>query len=204
VDLRRAKLEIGAVILTGAVFLVFENVLHWKLQFLIPCTILWTGYLAWRLVRDRSQAREWGLRRDTLPRASLECLVIAVAGALVLLSYRLARGCRPLPLSIVVLLAVYPVWGFIQQFVVQALVAGNLEKLGAPRAAVVAVAAALFGLAHLPDLPLVGLCAAAGVAWTIVYLRTRNLVPLAITHAWLGALAYHWVLERDPWREMFR
>jgi hypothetical protein len=204
VDVRRAKLEIAAVILTGAVFLVFENVLHWKLQFLVPCTLLWTGYLAWRLAHDRSQAREWGLRRDTLARATLECLVIAVAMAAVLLSYRLARGWRPLPLSILVLFALYPVWGFIQQFVVQALVAGNLERLGAPRAAVVAVAAALYGLAHLPDLPLVGLCAAAGVAWTIVFLRTRNLVPLAIMHGWLGAIAYHWVLERDPWREMFR
>lgn len=199
----RARLEIAAVVLTGAVFLVFENVLHLKLHFLIPCTLAWTAYIVWRLARDRAQAREWGMRTDTLKRASIECFAFAGVAASGILVYRLARGWQPLPVTALVLFAVYPVWGFIQQFIVQALIAGNLEKLGAPRAAIVAVAAVLFGLAHLPDLPLVALCAVAGVGWSVLFLRTRNLWPLALSHAWLGALTYYWVLERDPWREMF-
>jgi membrane protease YdiL (CAAX protease family) len=96
------------------------------------------------------------------------------------------------------------VWSFLQQFVLQALIASNLEKLGWARAAVVPVAALLFGVAHLPDWPLAALCAVAGVAWTAIYLRSRHLPLLALTHAWLGALAFYWVLQRDPWGEMFR
>jgi uncharacterized protein len=101
------------------------------------------------------------------------------------------------------LFLLYPVWSFIQQFVLQALVASNLERLGLARAAVVPIAAALFGLAHLPDWPLAALCAVVGLAWTALYLRWRQLPLLALTHAWLGALAYYWVLQRDPWGEMF-
>jgi membrane protease YdiL (CAAX protease family) len=70
-------------------------------------------------------------------------------------------------------------------------------------AAIVPASAVLFGLAHWPDWPLVALCAGAGAVWTIIHLRYRNLVPLAVTHAWLGTLTYYWILERDPWRELF-
>ena len=94
-------------------------------------------------------------------------------------------------------------WAFVQQFTVQALIASNLDALGWRRPATIAASAILFGLAHVPDWTLSGLCAAAGLAWTAVFLRTRNLVPIALTHAWIGTLLYYWLLERDPWLEMF-
>ena len=102
-----------------------------------------------------------------------------------------------------IIFLIYPGWSFLQQFVLQALIASNLEKLGWARAAIVPIAALLFGVAHLPDWPLAALCAVAGVAWTAIYLRSRHLPLLALTHAWLGALAFYWVLQRDPWGEMF-
>jgi membrane protease YdiL (CAAX protease family) len=52
-------------------------------------------------------------------------------------------------------------------------------------------------------LALVALCALAGVAWTILYLRRPNLWVLAASHAVLGTLAYYWLLERDPWAQFF-
>lgn len=200
---RRAAGEIAAVLATGGLFLVFENVLHLKLHFLIPCTLLWTAYLGIRIAKDRSLLATWGIRLDNLRSAAPPVAAFFAAAAAGLVAWRLARGWQPLPTSAIVVFALYPIWAFIQQFVVQALVATNLERLGLGRAAVVPVAAALFGLAHLPDWPLVGLCAGAGVAWTILFLRGRNLLVLSLSHAWLGALAYYWVLERNPWLEMF-
>ena len=49
-----------------------------------------------------------------------------------------------------------------------------------------------------PDWPLAGLCMAAGAVWTLLYLRTPNLIPLAFMHGWLGGMAYYWVLGREP------
>ena len=200
---RRAAGELVAGLLTGIVFLVFENLLHLKIPYLVACTILWTAYVARRWRKEPAVAREWGLRRDTLKAATALCGAFFVAALAAMIAYRLIAGWRPLPAASIIVFAIYPAWSLIQQFVLQALVTANLERLSLPRAAIVPVAAALFGLAHFPDWPLMGLCAGAGLAWTFIFLRARNLVPLAFTHAWLGTLVYYWVLERDPWLEMF-
>jgi len=200
---RRAIAELGAMLATGALFLVFENVLHLKLQFLIPCTILWIAYIVRRLVRDRTLAARWGLRLDNLSSAAPPILAAFAAGLFVLTGWHLLVGGGAMTRGAWIIFLVYPVWSFIQQFVLQALVASNLEKLGWTRGAIIPVAAVLFGMAHLPDVPLAALCAVAGVAWTAIYLRSRHLPLLALTHAWLGALAFYWVLQRDPWGEMF-
>lgn len=171
--------------------------------FLLPCFVLWTAYILFRLVREPGLAERWGMRKDNLGKASLAVLPVLAALAIGMLGYRLLRGWRPLPAEAAWLFLVYPLWGLIQQFVVQALVAANLEALGVRRLFVVPVAAALFGLAHVPDWALSALCAGAGLVWTALFFRTRNLFPLAVSHGWLGALVYYWVLERNPWAEMF-
>src|SRR5262245_8467866 len=199
---RRSIGEIAAVILTGAVFLVFENVLHLKLPFLIACVAGWSVYVGLRLAADRRVLRDWGFRRDTLAGSATACAIFFAAAAVAMLAWRLWKGWIPLPPSMALLLLVYPAWGLMQQFFIQSLVAGNLERLGTPRALTIPVAAVLFGLAHAPDVPLMALCAGAGLAWTPIYLRWPHLLPLSLSHAWLGTLAYVMILERNPWLEM--
>lgn len=202
-DRRRALGEILAVLLTGVLFLLFENVLHLKLPFLVPCVVVWTAYLVHRMAKDRTVAAEWGIRFDNLKSAAPPILGVFAAGIAALYAGHVAFGGRAIPRDAWILFLLYPVWSFLQQFVLQALLASNLERLGLARAAVVPVAALLFGAAHLPDWPLAALCGVAGIAWTAIYLRWRHLPLLALSHAWLGALAYYWVLGRDPWGEMF-
>jgi len=199
---RRAVLEIAAVIATGGIYLVFENILHLKLEFLVVCLVGWGTYAALRMARDPAARRDWGLRLDTLAPSAMACGIFyfVVAGAI--LGWRVWKGWIPIPPSTALLFVVYPVWGLCQQFVVQALIAGNLDRLGAPRAAIIPIAAILFGLAHAPDVPLMALCAGAGLVWTSIFLRFPNLLPISLTHAWLGSLAYLMILERNPWAEM--
>jgi hypothetical protein len=135
--------------------------------------------------------------------ASKSCLLFLVVGARLLFGYRVLLGWRPLSQEAFLLFLLYPIWAFIQQFVVQALVAVNLERLGFRRAVVIPASATLFGIVHMPDWPLVLLCTIAGLFWTHLFLCRRSLYPLAVTHAWLGVLTYYWVLERDPWLELF-
>jgi membrane protease YdiL (CAAX protease family) len=70
-----------------------------------------------------------------------------------------------------------------------------------PTWVVVAIAAALFGAIHLPDLPLTAATTALGAILTPIYLRWRNVWPLGVGHGLLGALFYVEVLGRDPWAE---
>ena len=203
-SVKRPVLEIVFVILTGALFVGVEIfLLPFKMPFLLLCVVGWGAYLVFRMKREPEAARRWGLRTDNLKSASLNALIFLIVVGAGILIYRLAMGWVPLPLSALVVLAVYPLWGFIQQFVVQGLIARNLEELGARRVIIVPVAALLFGLAHYPDWPLMALCAGAGLVWTALYFRRPNLIPLAFLHAWLGTLAYYWIFERDPWLEMF-
>jgi hypothetical protein len=199
---RRAIGEITAVIATGAVYLIFENVLRLKLPFVVACVAGWCAYVGWRAARTRGVWREWGFRIDTLAGSALACSAFVAAAAAAILAWRAWRGWLPLPPSTLALFLVYPVWGLMQQYFIQSLVAGNLQRLGAPRGVIIPVSAVLFGLAHAPDVPLMALCAGAGLAWTPIYLRFPNLVPISLTHAWLGTLTYLLVLERNPWREM--
>jgi len=198
---RRAIGEIAAVISTGAVYLVFENALNLKLPFLVVCVLGW-GIYAGRRLRDPQTRRDWGIRSDTLAPSAIACGIFygVVAGAI--LAWRAWKGWIEIPPSTAIVFLVYPVWGLCQQFFVQSLVAGNLDRIGVPRLAIVPVAAILFGLAHWPDWELMGLCAGAGLAWTSIFLRFPNLIPIALTHAWLGTLTYLMVLERNPLREM--
>lgn len=198
---RRARGELAAILATGLLFLVFENVLHRKVEFLIPSALLWTAYAGRRLQRERGLASQWGLRVDNLASAAPPLLAFFGAGVFSLAAWHAAAGGPGVPGDAWILFLLYPLWSFVQQFVLQALVASNLECLGLPRPRVVSVSAALFGIAHLPDWPLALLCAGAGLVWTSLYLRRRHLPLLALTHAWLGALAFFWILHRNPWDE---
>jgi len=202
--MRRAAGEIAATVATGGLYLFFENVVGLKLPFLALCALCWTGYLLRRFAREPGILAAWGIRRDNLARAALLCLPFFALLALLLTGYRLALGWRTPPATSLWIFGLYPLWAFLQQFALQALVASNLDRLGLKRWGTAAVTAVLFGLAHAPDWPLAALCAGAGFLWACLFLRERNILPLALSHAWLGTLTYYWVLERDPWREFFQ
>jgi hypothetical protein len=104
------------------------------------------------------------------------------------------------------LLLLYPIWGLIQQFLIQALVVGNLSRSSGALASgwvVTAISAVLFGMVHLPEMRLTIATLLLGLAFTPIYLKWRNLWPLGIYHGWLGVFFYFWILRRDPWLEVF-
>ncbi len=69
--------------------------------------------------------------------------------------------------------------------------------------AVVPVSAAAFGAVHVPNWPLAGATTVMGGAFAPLYLRDRTVLPLGVAHGALGALFYVWVLDRDPYAEIF-
>lgn len=80
----------------------------------------------------------------------------------------------------------YIVWAGVQQFLLQCFFLSRLLRvLPAPRQAAFA-AAGLFALAHIPNPVLVVLTVVWGSVACLVFLRYRNLFPLAIAHAILG------------------
>ena len=198
---RRARCELFAVAATGALQVFFEEVLHLKPAFMAVAGIGWTAYIAHRIRTDSSVRVEWGAiapRRDDWKTPGL----LTLAATIGLVGVGLALGhdlWNPHFLPIVLL---YSIWGLIQQFFVQAMIARNLRLVGFTVATTLIVTAVGFGLAHWPDMILMPATAILAFMFCPVYLRRRSLVPLGLFHAWLGALAYFLVLGRDPWVEM--
>jgi membrane protease YdiL (CAAX protease family) len=80
----------------------------------------------------------------------------------------------------------YALWSFAQQLLLQGFFLMRLLRLlGNPRRAAIA-AAAIFALAHLPNPILTGMTLVWGLAACFLFLRYRNLYPLAFAHAVLG------------------
>lgn len=188
--------------------------LHFILQargpnpyFIAGACLAWATFIGARAWQDRSALRDWGFRLDNILPASAIPAALLFGVALAFAAFAHAQGNFRFPKHVVSLFVLFPIWGVVQQFLMLAIVAGNLnriERLGHRRAIVVAITALIFGLLHAYDLRLAGATFVFECAIAPLYLRRRNLWPLGILHGWLGALFYLWVLGRDLHLENFR
>ena len=204
-DRPRALAEIAAVLATAAIFVVLSEVFRvTRIFIIVGCCLLWAGYFLARIFAARVKLSHWGIRVDNLRTATAACVALVVVVVPGIVVFRLATGgSLALPPHALVVFGLYTLWELFQQLFVQALVADNLRTLGVRPAAVVFVVAVLFGAAHWPHVSLIGLTALAGAVWALLYFRTPNILPLSVSHALLGMLTYYWILDRDPWLEIF-
>jgi len=80
----------------------------------------------------------------------------------------------------------YAIWAFAQQFLLQIFFLQRFLRLAPTRALALILAVGIFTLAHLPNPILTLATLVFGLAACLLFLRYRNLIPLAITHAILG------------------
>lgn len=93
-------------------------------------------------------------------------------------------------------LVLYFAWGLLQQFVFQFYLLGRLLYI-LPGAAAVLLTGIAFSMVHFPRAPVMAVTLVAGVVWASIYRRYRSLVPLAASHALLGATLHYWIFGRD-------
>lgn len=95
----------------------------------------------------------------------------------------------------VAMLLYFP-WALLQQFIFQFYLFGRLLKL-VPLPAAIALTAAAFASVHYPRWPVMAVTLVAGAFWAFTYYRYRRLLPLAASHAILGAALHYWVFDND-------
>ncbi|HLX61935.1 MAG TPA: CPBP family intramembrane glutamic endopeptidase [Planctomycetota bacterium] len=167
--------------------------------------------LAWR-----TRAQIWG---DPLPnsrRRLLECaraMFAATAPVVVAfaitgwISWQAKTGNESLPhrffrMSFFASLLFYFVYAWFQQALFQFYLLGRLWILlpRAPKWLLALINGLLYAAMHLsvaPDPILIALTLAGGFVWTMAYFRWRALLPLALSHAVLGATYFYWVRGDD-------
>jgi hypothetical protein len=199
---RVKKIEILAVLLTGIGKFIFFNGLHMQFWFILLASIFWTSYILWRIQSDRSVLVLWGFRKDGFRDSMTMIAPLALIALVLFVLYGLKSGNLILSWHIVPSLILYPFWGTIQQFLIMALLAGNLssmQKFRLSKFAVVGVTATFFSIVHFPYYLLIAGTFLLAIVYTLVYLKYRNLWLLGLLHGWLGSFFYFFVLGKDAW-----
>lgn len=194
---RRAVAEFAAGAATWGIWEAAEAAGH--KMYVFPVLLLaWIAYFAVRGVRAPDLWQAWGLRvrnwpatmRWHLAGTAVALLFVGVVGAV--------NSTFAVPRYVWIIVAVYPVWAFCQQFVLQNGVVANFQALGVPRRWLPAIGMVAFAVVHLPNLPLAGLTALGGLLWTWLSVRAPNMWLLAVGHSIVGTAGFVWVLDRDP------
>lgn len=122
------------------------------------------------------------LRSIWVAAAALLIAAIAVAIASRLHTLRLQPG----PLAFIRAYFAYAIWAFAQQFLLQCVFLLRFMRLFSSERLAAAAAATIFAAAHLPNPILTPITLVWGIAACFIFLRYRNLYPLAIAHAIFG------------------
>ena len=206
IDPYRPALELGGVALTAGIHLSWPLIGLPRGVLVVPLVVGWVAYILTRARVSPEAVAAWGLRREGLVPASLATALVGMVGVAGMLTIGWFLGAGLPPWYAAACLVVYPIWGLVQQLLVQGLVTGNLVKLpgrwGHPALATV-VSATLFGLVHFPRPELMIGTFLLGLALAPIWLRWRNLWPLAFAHGWLGTMIYYVVMMEDPIRTYF-
>jgi membrane protease YdiL (CAAX protease family) len=180
---RRAILELS--LSYTLILLVIWTPNPWQRVFYIAAVIALAAILALSF----QSCDKLGLRRTNLLRSLWIAILALTLAAIIILTAAHLHTLR-VPHSASRFIARYwgyALWAFVQQILLQDLFLRRLLILIPSKPGLAALAAAtLFALAHLPNPVLTPATFVWGFLSCLLFLRYRNIIPLAIAHAALG------------------
>jgi membrane protease YdiL (CAAX protease family) len=198
--------EIAAVILTATGKFVFMDYLDLRFPFIAIAIICWLGYIVYRHKTQPGILKHWGFRSDNLKKVIRKVLPFGLIAVIAFIGVGLYRDTINITWHIIPILILYPVWGAIQQFLLIALTAGNLQDIKGQKLSgqiIIFLSALLFAIIHYPYVWLMAGTFILALFYGWIYLSERNVYVLGLFHGWLGAFFYYTVLGRDPFLETF-
>jgi membrane protease YdiL (CAAX protease family) len=203
---KRRIFEIAAVVLTAIGKFIFMDELNWRFPFVVMAIICWVGYIIYRTRTEPGISKYWGFRTDNFITVMKKVLPFAIFSFIICICAGLFRDSLNISWHIIPILILYPIWGIIQQFLLIALTAGNMQDLNGQKMSkgtIIFISALLFGAIHYPYLWLMMGTFVLALFYGWIYLRERNIYVLGLFHGWLGGIFYYTLLNRDPYLEMF-
>jgi uncharacterized protein len=203
---KRRVLEIVVVILTAIGKFVFMDYLNWRFAFVSVVIISWSIYIIYRHRKATGIIKYWGFRTDNFKSVVRKILPLGALSVIIFVTIGLYQNTLNITWHIIPILILYPVWGIIQQFLLIAITAGNMQDLKGQNLSkwiIILFSALLFAAVHYPFVWLIVGTFVLATFYGFIYLRERNIYALGLFHGWLGGVFYYTVLDRDPFFEMF-
>ncbi len=203
---KRRIAEISAVLFTAAGKFIFMDFLNLRFLFIITAIILWFVYIIYRGKSNPGIMKYWGFRTDNFKTVLRMVLPFGLFAVLIFIGAGIIKNTITITWHIIPILILYPLWGIIQQFLLIALTAGNMQDIKGQKwnkGLIILFAALLFGFLHYPFVWLITGTFLLALFYGFIYLSERNIYVLGIFHGWLGGIMYYTILERDPFVETF-
>ena len=203
---KRRILEIAAVLLTAAGKFLFMDYLQWQLPYIAAATLSWIGYIIYRSSTTAGIRKYWGFRTDNFKSVLRRVLPFGVFALIACVATGFYQGTINLTWHIIPILILYPIWGIIQQFLLIALTAGNMQDLKGQnlnKGIIILISALLFAIVHYPFIWLIAGTFVLAMFYGWIYLSERNIYVLGLFHGWIGGIFYYTVVDRDPFLEIF-
>ncbi|MFZ0037716.1 MAG: CPBP family intramembrane glutamic endopeptidase [Candidatus Acidiferrales bacterium] len=173
---------------------IFILAFIWRLQFTARWT--WVFFVLWLVLSflfHRDTPKTIGARADNLWPATKQAAIAFAIMAAALIVIGLARGAPSrLPAHLISPRRLWTYFAFcvLQQVALNSLLANRLEFLTGKRWLAALLAGVIFAACHWPNPVLVPITFVGGSAMAWLFLRERNIIPLAIMQALLGTLAW--------------
>jgi hypothetical protein len=178
--------------------------LELRVFYIVSACLFWMIYILKRYRTDKQILQDWGFQKSGFKRT----FIFGIPLALLLIPgvFISQTDTSTLTWNLIPVLMLYPLWGLIQQFVMIAIIAGNLGSISSLKLAknqVIIIVSFLFALAHYPSWPLMVFTLTMEAVFIIAWFRWNNLWALGLLHGWLGGLFLYLVLERNLWNELW-
>ncbi len=203
---KRRWIEIAAVLATGLLKYVLMDWLNFRALYIAAACIFWTVYIYKRYRQNNFILQEWGFRKNHFKQAFLFLLPFAVVMVAGIVWYGIFYNAIFLNWHVIPVFVFYPAWGIIQQFLMVALVAGNLQEIkvvNLSKSGIFLLTSLIFAWVHYPSLPLMVFTFFMELIFLAAYFKWRNLWVLGLYHGWVASLLLFFVLGRDLWNELW-
>ncbi len=203
---KRRWIETGAVVATGISKYIFMDWLEFRVFYIVAAILFWVTFIYLRFRRNSLILKQWGFRKKNFKKAFLFLAPFALAAIAAITWYGISFNAAFLNWHVLPIILFYPAWGIIQQFLILALVAGNLHAIHIVRLSklkIILLVSLVFSLVHYPSFPLVVFTFFMELLFGLAYFKWRNLWPLGLYHGWIASLFIYFVLERDLWIELW-
>ena len=204
---KKRFVEILLVFATAIGKFIFMDYLNWRFIFVFLASLFWICYIGYTYKTKKELFKYWGFRTDNFKSVLLRVLPFGLISIVTFVIIGTIQKTINLTWHIIPILIFYPIWGTIQQFLLIALIAGNLQdyrKLKINQVIIILISALLFAFVHYPIVWLIIGTFVLAVFYGWTYFKERNLYVLGLFHGWLGGLFYYTVLDTDPFLNTFR
>ncbi|RIH63413.1 CPBP family intramembrane metalloprotease [Mariniphaga sediminis] len=203
---KRRCFEIAAVLATGLMKFILIDWLNLRAFYIAAACIFWSVYIYKRYRENQFISQQWGFRKNNFKHTFFFILPFALVMFAVIVWYGIFYNAIFLNWHVIPVFVFYPAWGIIQQFLMVALVAGNLQAIKTinfSKSQIFLLTSTVFAWVHYPSLPLMVFTFFMELVFLTAWFKWRNLWALGLYHGWVASFFLFFVLDRDLWNEMW-